>query len=218
VPALPTDPRPKEEIQLPFTIDFQRPRKQRLELLVGGKKALQVYDGEKGWKLRPYLNRLEVEPFSESELNASSTQPDVDGYLVDYATKGTQVQLEGMENVEDRDTYKLRLALKGGRELHLWIDAQTYLETKIEGLPRRLDGIEHPVEAYYRDYQEVNGLRIPIVLETKVLAVTASGTTSKNPPVQVEKIVIEKVQVNPKLDASLFTKPVIETATVSKLH
>jgi hypothetical protein len=30
--------------------------------------------------------------------------------------------------------------------------------------------------------------------------------------------VIEKVEVNPKLDAALFSKPVIETATLSKPH
>jgi hypothetical protein len=76
----------------------------------------------------------------------------------------------------------------------------------------------HPVDVYYRDYRQVNGLQIPFVLETKVMAVTGSGTASKNLPVQVEKIVIEKVQVNPKLDASLFSKPVIETATLAKPH
>ena len=55
-------------------------------------------------------------------------------------------------------------------------------------------------------------------METKVLAVTSSGTASKNPPVQVERIVIDKVEVNPKLDTSLFTKPVIENASLAKPH
>jgi outer membrane lipoprotein-sorting protein len=190
-------------------MELQRPRKQRVELLVGGKKAIQVYDGDNGWKLRPYLNRLDVEPYSDAELKASSMQSELDGDLVDYASKGTQVELEGTDKVEGRDTYRLKLTLQGGRELHLWIDAQTWLDTKIEGLPRRLDGIQHPVEVYYRDYRQVNGLQIPYLLETRVLAVTGAGKASRNPAVQVEKIVIDKVAVNPKLDASLFTKPVI---------
>ena len=66
VSPIPTDQRPKEEVQLPFTMELQRPREQRFELLFKGQKALQVYDGANGWKLRPYLNRLEVEPFSEN--------------------------------------------------------------------------------------------------------------------------------------------------------
>jgi hypothetical protein len=206
--TIPTDQRPKDEVQLPFTMEFQRGRKQRFELVFEGKKALQVYDGNNGWKLRPYLNRLEVEPFTTDELKASSMQPDLDGYLVDYASKGIQVALDGMEKVEDRDTYKLKLTLKNGQSLHVWIDARSYLETKIEGTPRRLDGVEHPVEVYYRDYRTVNGLQIPFVLETRVVPIAAQrhSLSSSFPP---EKIAIEKVVVNPKFDAALFTKPAI---------
>jgi hypothetical protein len=211
---IPTDPRPKDEVQLPFTLELQRGRKQRFELLFKGKKALQVYDGNNGWKLRPYLNRMEIEPFTADELKASSMQAELDGHLIDYAAKGSQVELDGVEKVEDRDAYKLKLTLKDGQSLHVWVDAQTFLETKIEGLPRRLDGLEHPVEVYCRDYRPVNGLQIPFVLETKVLAVNNSGTKSKNTPVQVEKIFIERVVVNPKLDASVFAKPEIESAAL----
>lgn len=216
--VIPTDARPKDEVQLPFTMDLQRPRKERFELLFNGKKALQVFDGVNGWKLRPFLNRMEIEPFTENELKAASVQAELDGYLVDYASKGTRVELEGEEKVDERDAYKLKLSLKDGYTFHLWIDAQTFLETKIEGQPRRMDGIEHPVEIYYRDYQTVSGLRIPFVLETHVLPIARTGQTSSAMmrPVQAEKIVIDKVEVNPKLDAALFARPQIQTA--SSLH
>jgi len=36
------------------------------------------------------------------------------GFLVDYAAKGTQIELAGMEKVENRDTYKLKLTMKSG--------------------------------------------------------------------------------------------------------
>jgi len=213
--AMPTDPRPKEEVQLPFVMEMQRPRKERFELLFSGKKALQVYDGDNGWKLRPYLNRMEIEPFTVDELKASSMQPELDGYLVDYVSKGTQVALDGMEKVEDRENYKLKLTLRNGQDLHVWIDAQTYLETKIEGAPRRLDGVAHPVEIYYRDYRTVDGLRIPFVLETHVVPAGDRGHSTL-PPFPPEKIAIDKVVVNPKLDASLFMKPVAQAPTNNK--
>jgi hypothetical protein len=211
--ALPTDPRPKDEVQLPFVMEMQRPRKVRFELQFKGQTAVQVYDGANGWKLRPYLNRLEIEPFTADELKASSVQAELDGPLVDYAAKGTRIELMGMEKVEDRDTYKLKLTMKDGHEVHLWIDAQTFLDAKIEGQPRRLDGVEHPVEIYYRDYRPVNGLQIPFVLETKVLPVSNPASRSVNTPVPAEKILIERVELNPKLDASLFSKPQIQTAS-----
>jgi len=207
--------RPAEEVRLPFAMKMERSRKMRFELQFKGQTAVQVYDGANGWKLRPYLNRLEVEPFSAQELKASSMQPDLDGPLVDYAAKGTHVELEGMEKVEDRDTYKLKLTMKDGHSTHVWINAQTFLEAKIEGQPRRLDGIEHPVEVYYRDYRQVNGLQIPFVLETEVLPVAGAvkSPSAMNSPVPTEKILIDKVDMNPKLDAALFSKPEIQTAS-----
>ena len=71
--------RPMEETQLPFLMELKRGRKERFELQFAGKTAIQVYDGTNGWKLRPFLNRLEVEPFTAEELKTSSSQPDLDG-------------------------------------------------------------------------------------------------------------------------------------------
>ncbi len=143
-------------------------------------------------------------------------QADLDGPLVDYEAKGTQVELAGMEQVEGRDTYKLKLTMKSGESLHVWIDAQTFLETKIEGQPRVLDGTPHPVEVYFRDYRPVSGLKIPFVLETRVLPVTKTVAGFRDPPVPPERITVEKVVVNPKFEASLFSKPEIAVASIGK--
>jgi hypothetical protein len=197
--------RPAEEVQLPFVMELMRSRKMRLELQFNGQTAIQVFDGTNGWKLRPFLNRNDVEPYSAEELKAAAMQPDLDGPLVDYAAKGTQVDLVGMEKVEDRNTYKLKLTMKNGESIHMWIDAQTFLEAKIQGQPRQLDGISHPVEIYYRDFRPVSGLQVPFLMETKVLPVAAKG--ARQSVIPVEKIIVEKVVVNPKLDETIFSKP-----------
>ena len=218
---MPHSPRLAEEANLPFTLDLERGRKMRLELQFHGQTAIQVYDGANGWKVRPYLNRMEVESFSEDELHKSALSSELDGPLVDYEAKGSTVELEGTDKVNDRDTYRLKLTMKDGHSIHVWIDAKTFLEAKIEGTPRRLDGLEHPVEIYFSDYRAVDGLQIPFLLETKVLPLKAPGKSAVPAPgsmFPVEKIAIEKVVVNPKLDASLFTKPAIETAAVTKPH
>jgi hypothetical protein len=199
--------RPADETQLPFVMELKRPRKMRVELVFKGQTAIQVFDGANGWKLRPFLNRHVAEPYTADETKSASMQADLDGPLVDYAAKGTKIELDGVEKVEDRDTYKLKLTMNNGQSIHVWIDAQSFLETKIEGQPRRLDGAYHPVEVYYRDYRPVNGLQIAFVLETKVLPLAQKSPGVRNTPVPPEKIVIEKVTVNPKLDESLFSKP-----------
>lgn len=206
--------RPAEEAQLPFLMELQRPRKMRLELQFKGETAVQVYDGTNGLKLRPFLNRHDVEPYSEQELKIASQRGELDGPLVDYSAKGSHVALDGTEKVEGRDTYKLKVTEKTGHTLHVWVDAETFLETKIDGQPRILDGSEHPVEVYYRDYRTVDGLKIPFLLETRVLPVGKNALGLRDTPVPPERIVIDKVVVNPKLDEKLFSS--VEVPTVSK--
>ena len=187
--------RPNEQVQLPFIMELKRPRKTRLELQFNGQTAVQVYDGTNGWKLRPFLNRHEVEAYTPEELAAASMQADLDGPLVDYVSKGTRVDLEGIERVDNKDTYKLRLTLKNGKSQHVWIDSQTYLEVKLEGTPRRLDGKYHAVVTYFSDYRSVDHLMIPYILETAVDGVQQS-----------EKIQIDNVSVNPRVSDSRFAK------------
>src|SRR4029077_18407956 len=117
--------RPTDEAQLPFVMELKRPRKMRVELAFKGDTAIQVFDGANGWKLRPFLNRRVVEPYTAEEMKSASMQADLDGPLVDYAAKGIQIELVGMEKVENRDTYKLKLTMKNGQAIHDWIDAQT---------------------------------------------------------------------------------------------
>ena len=186
----------KQSVQLPFVMEMKRPRKTRVELEFANEKAVQVYDGQHGWKVRPYLGRRDVEPFSADELKASSVEYDLDGPLVDASAKGIQVVVEGIEKVEGHEAYKLKLLQKDRPARHLWVDAQSFLEVKIEGVPRRLDGRMRPVEIYYRDYRRVAGLMIPYVLETSVEGVQ-----------QTHKLIIESASVNPRLEDSRFTAP-----------
>jgi hypothetical protein len=152
-----------------------------------------------------------VEPYTAEEMKAVPLQSELDGPLMDYAAKGTKIELEGIEKVEDRDAYKLKLTLKGSQVVHLWVDAQSFLEVKITGAPRRLDGTYHPVEIYYRDYRSLSGLKVPYLLETRVLS-TMTAPGSKTPGMVAEKIVLEKVEVNSPLNDSLFTKGQLDAA------
>ena len=186
----------KQKVQLPFVLEMERNRKTRLELQFNGQTAVQVYDGTNGWKLRPFLNRRDVEPYTPDELKAASMQADIDGPLVDYVAKGTKVELEGAQQVDGHDAFNLKLTLKTGQVQHIWVDAQTFLDVKVEGTPRRLDGRFHAVATYPRDYRSVNGLMIPYVNETAVEGIR-----------QTEKILVEKVIVNPKIEDSHFSKP-----------
>ena len=141
----------KPNVELPFVMDLKRPRRSRLELTVGKDTAVQVFDGTNGWKVRPFLNRREVEPFTGDELKAAASQADLDGPLMEAAAKGMKVELEKTETVEGRLAYVLKVTQPDGNPRRVWVDASTFLEIKIEGTPRRLDGKYHAVSTLLRD-------------------------------------------------------------------
>jgi len=196
MPMPPVNKEPAAQVQLPFTLEMKRGHKMRLDLQFNGQTAVQVYDGTKGWKVRPFLNRHQVEPYTADEARVAANEPDIDGLLIDYAGRGTKIDVDGIEQLDGKTAYKLKLTLSNGHVLHDWVDAQSFLEVKIEGTPRRLDGRLHPVAIHLRDYRNVGGVQIPHLIETTVQGVE-----------RTERIVIEKATVNPRVDDSRFAKP-----------
>ncbi len=182
-------------ISLPYTLYMQRPKKQRVEVRFKDETLVQVYDGKNGWKLQPYLRRGGALPFTAEEMKKAQQFQDIDGPLVDYAAKGTKVALDGTDTVDGRPAYRLKLTLKSGDVRRVWIDAGSFLDVQIDGT-RRLNG--HPVAEYtaLRDFRDVGGIKVPYVMETRT-----EGLPER------EKIVVEKVALNPKLADALFSKP-----------
>jgi hypothetical protein len=186
----------RNSARLPFTLQMKRPHYQRVAIEFQGQTAVQVYDGHDGWKLRPYLNRNDVEPFSEEEKQRVAHQDDLDGPLIDYAAKGSRLELEGTEMVEGKANYRLKLTTKDGTVRHVWVDGATFLESKIEGNPRRLDGRMRKVENYLSDWRKVGDVLMPFASEARV-------ETAPQP----RKMTVDKVVLNPALEDRVFGKP-----------
>ena len=183
-----------ERTLLPFTLQQKRPHKQRFTIDFSGQTSVQVFDGEHGWKYRPYLGRDDVEPFSAEEERSSAADPELDGLLIDAAAKGSTVSVEGTDLVEGKAAYRLKVTPKGATARHVWIDGTTFLESKVEGEPRHFDGKMRSVYTYPRDYKTVGGLLFPFTIETRIEA-----------GLRPHSMTIESVVVNPKLDDLQFT-------------
>ncbi len=188
----------KANTALPFVLEMKRPHKSRLEISFRDQTAIQTYDGEHGWKVRPFLGRDDAEPFSPEETKAAKSWEELDGPLVDYAAKGNTIKLQGTDTVEGHKAYKLEITTKDGDKRHLWVDASSFLELKIDGQPRKLDGKMRNVTVYYRGFRSEDGLTMPHVFETVVEG-------AKEP----HKMQIDKVVVNKSLDDKLFGKPML---------
>jgi hypothetical protein len=190
---------PKEEdfkvVELPFLLELARPHKMRLEVQFTGQTAIQVFDGVNGWKLRPFLGRREVENYTDDEMKTAKEQPDIEGPLIGYEAKGIKLERVGKGQVDGKDAFKLRLTMKDGLVRNVWIDTQSFLDVRMDE-SRVLNGKPRTVVTYFRKYKAVDGLQIPHQVETTIEGARGS-----------EKINIDHVTVNKKLDASRFVKP-----------
>lgn len=184
-----------KSLRLPFVLELKRPHASRLEVRFHDQTAVQVFDGKHGWKVRPFLGRHEVEPFTNDELKLASQQSELDGPLLDLADSGDRAELVDQSVIEGREVYTLAVRSPSGATRQVLVDAETFLETRVDG-SRLLDGKPHRVWTTLRDYRQVDGLMIPHLLETTVEGVPGA-----------EKIIVEHVSLNPEVADARFSKP-----------
>ncbi|WP_321945858.1 hypothetical protein [Paraburkholderia sp. J10-1] len=182
---------------LPFVLAMKRPNKTRFEVTVYNQKSVRVFDGKQGWKLGPNgMGSATPRPYSMDEATSARDEQVIDGLLIDHQAKGVAVTLEGTDQVGGRDTYRLAAKLPSGVTRHVWIDAQTFLDVRVDHQVRTPLGQTVVVLVDYSDFRSVEGLQIPLEIESG-----AAASDNK------DKLTIDKVSVNPALDDGIFTRP-----------
>lgn len=183
-------------LQAPVTMEVERPGMTRIELTVQGMTMIQAYDGKTGWQIVPFQGKKDAEPLSADDLKDVQEQADsIDGPLMDYKAKGNQVELLGREKVEGADCFKLKVSVKNGNVHTIYIDSDSFLEIK-DVTKRMQNGTEVEVEGTAGDYKEVEGLIFPFSLEQSI-----KGTPQK------QRIIVEKIELNPALDDARYKMP-----------
>jgi hypothetical protein len=158
---------------------------------------VRIYDGTNGWKLHPHGAGIpELKPFSEDELNFARDAQAIDGPLMHDVAQGAVITLVGVEDVAGRKVYALRATLPSGVVHRIWVDAQTNLETRYDRDFRDQAGKSGVASVRYRDYQVFEGVKLPTTIETS----STNGAA-------VNKLLIEKIALNPPVDARMFSKP-----------
>ena len=185
--------------RVPFAMQLKRPNLVRFELKEQFNQFTRVFDGSHGWKIRPASDgRPDTKSFSPEEVNFARAEFVIDGPLIDYQAKGVAANLDGIDTVEGKKTYRLSLKLPSGAERKVWIDVKTNLEVRIDRPATNPLKPGAPVSVYYRNYSAVGGLQMPHSIETGA----ASGSGS-------DKLVIDRILVDPPLDAETFLPPAV---------
>jgi outer membrane lipoprotein-sorting protein len=183
-------------IQGTFVVELKRPLKMRAEISIDGQKIVRVYDGKSsGWMLNPLAENKGVQPLSSEDLQNIPDESDFDGPLVDYKTKGNQIELVGKENLDDKPVYRLKLTNKNGKVRFYFFDASSFQLMKWEGTQKAGDQ-ELSWESFFSDFREVQGLKYPFRIDQG-----SPGTEIK------QTLITEKIEIDPSISDSRFTKP-----------
>ena len=182
----------KEDGEASFVVELKRPLKMHMELNADDKTLVRVYDGKShGWQNNPFVGKTNPEAMSDEEIHDISEEADFDGPLVDYKSKGNQIELVGKDKVDDKDVWRLKLTTKGGDVRYYLFDTHSFLLLKWEGKAN-----QYPIETFFLDYRDVDGVKFAFEIDSR---------TSVSP--MDRKMIIDKVELNPALDDSRFAKP-----------
>ena len=88
-------------------------------------EGFQVVNPIKGWDFMPFMGQASPEEVSVDKLKSSLSLLDIQGSLVNYKEKGSQVEMSGKEKVENAECYKLKLTDKQGVISTLFIDSKS---------------------------------------------------------------------------------------------
>jgi len=163
-----------------------------MEMDMMGQKMIQVYNGEKGWVMAPWISS-EPQELAGAELDQAMAQADIDGELYHYKEKGHQVELAGKENIDGIDMYNLKLTDKNGNIKNYYIDADKYLISQVKATAVSM-GQEVTVTQKMEGYKDFDGIKIA----TKIISKTPMGDA---------EILMEDIKLGTDIDDSIFEKP-----------
>ncbi len=173
-------------------VEIQRPASIREEFNFGNETVTRMSDGVHGWVVAGRNPGKELEAADIRNLTNSA---DLDGPLLDYAAKGTTIELAGTAEIGGRKHFKLAVLQKNGVERTDYIDAKTFLETKWEG-KINIGDKEVRVASVFSDYRSVDGIAVAFRIDSQT-----EGFDEK------QIIILESAEINLKFDPAHFRKP-----------
>lgn len=151
-------------------------------------EGYQVTNSTRGWNFMPWQGQTSPDVVLPDQLKSLQGLLDLQGILVNYKEKGSQVELLGKENVAGTACYKLKVTSKLGKTTTVFIDAKTWYRVKSITSSTASKG-EEDIEVSYSDYRKTGeGYFFPFS------TTNAKGT-----------IIFSSIEVNKPVDEKIFT-------------
>lgn len=188
-----------------FAEEAKAPDSLREMFTIQGMTQIQAFDGTTGWQISPFEGRRDPEMLGEDDLRDISEDADFYGPLVDYKEKGNTVEYLGHDTVDGDDVYRLKVTLKNGDIIYMYLDPDTYIDIRTER-QQFIRGAVRETQTDLGSYKQVAGVYFPFSI--------ASGP--KNRPDQKATVTIDKMEANIDIPDSAFKMPSAPAAPAPK--
>lgn len=172
-----------------FEIYSVAPDKAMMVMPSGSIGDLKIgYNGRVGWSQLGKTVRI------LKGVELATLKEDCDFYGVlrikEYYPK---VSLAGKSKIGYREVYVIEMSKGTGPVDRLFVDPQTYLPVRLN-TTRVVNGYSVPIEVYFDDWREVNGLKIPFTMSQTMSRLTMTFN-------------IKEVHDNVPIDGKIFERP-----------
>lgn len=189
---------PMQKSEVPTVIYFKG-NKFRIEQTFAGKKEVMGTDGKNYW-VQGSMGNGKAQPMPDNMIPAMKEQIARQkdaltvGPLSEYKTRKKSVQLMGLEKINNRNHYKIKMVTKTNITLIFYIDKETYYLNRIESQLGDKDKKEL-LKVNFAEQKKVGDFTIPHKIDQYL------GAN------QISSVKISTVELNPKLDDTLFSFP-----------
>lgn len=182
-------------MEMPVTTTIVQDKGFRTETTAQGMTIVQALNGNTGWMINPMTGQDKATALPEEMVKSMISQTDLTG-LYNYKAKGYTLSMEGEEDVAGAKTYKVIVTLKNGVKQENYISKDTFYILKIVATVP-VNGQEIKTESVQSDFKQVDGITFPFSSEVTTTAMPGMSMVNK----------IASVEVNPKVDESIFAMP-----------
>src|SRR5204863_3742270 len=102
----------------------------RQETSVNGQLVVNGFDGLTPWIVNPIVSPRPI-ILTGPQADQIKEDADFDTPLVDYKARGATLAMNGFEMMGSRRVVHLRLTTSAGQRSDIYLDAETYLDTKL---------------------------------------------------------------------------------------
>lgn len=177
-----------------------RPGRMRIDIFSKGQRVFtEAFDGARAWQWKGEGDSVDESDTATAALRHGVELPGHLFGLHELRGRGHRLELTGQEIIDGSNYYALRVTLSDGYETTLYLDAKSWLITRrreVRPLHPDRDPTPATIETRMSDFRKVNGLYFPF----------ASMDMDLNTSQVLERTVVRSIQLNPVIDADLFTK------------